>query len=49
LDLPLRRREFAVELGDQSEQALQPASGRLGQLELGEETPPARPEQLGAS
>jgi hypothetical protein len=48
LDLPLHRRELAVEIGDQGEQALEAAAGGLGQRELAEEGTSPRPEELSA-
>lgn len=44
---PLHDRELAVEVGDQGEQALEPATGRLGQRELAQETSSSRAEELG--
>jgi hypothetical protein len=48
LDLPLHGRELAIEVGDEGEEALEPAVGGRRQGELGEEAPPSRAEELGA-
>src|SRR5262245_62284346 len=49
LDLPLHNRELAVEVGDQRQQGLEPATGRLREREPGEELPSLGPEEFGAS
>ena len=48
-DLSLDGLKLAVEVGDESEQALEPAPGRRGQRELTEEGSSFRPEELGAA